>query len=67
MDKNEANNEQTSGRVQVGLKMDPALHAVIEQFRIEEDRPMSNMISVLLKTHPRVQPILEGQTAEVSA
>ena len=47
--------------------LEPELFAIVESLRVEEDRPMSQMIARLLKTHPRIQPILEAQTAEVSA
>lgn len=70
MDANEQNTEQANNaasRVPVGLKLDPALHAVIEQFRIQEDRPMANMVERLLKTHPRVQEILEAESATTAA
>jgi hypothetical protein len=58
------NNEQTN-KIPYAGKMDPALHAVIERFRIEEDRGFTPMVERLLKTHPRVQPLLE--TAETAA
>ena len=59
--------EQTPTKVQVAAKIDADLFGVIERFRFEEDRNLSNMIERLLKTHPRIQPILEGQTVEATA
>lgn len=55
--------ETNTSKVQITAKVDPALFAVIEQFRTEEDRNLSNMIERLLKTHPRVQEVLEGESA----
>ena len=60
------NTEQSTNRIQIGAKLEPELLAIVEQIRAEEDRSMSNMVERLLKTHPRIQPILERQTAEVS-
>lgn len=59
--------EQTNKKIQTGANLDPAVHAAVEKLRVQENRTMSNMIEQLLKTHERVQPILEGQTAEASA
>jgi hypothetical protein len=56
--------EQNDRKLQAGLRLDADLYAVIERFRTEEDRSMSNMIERLLKTHPRIQPELES--AEVA-
>jgi len=61
MANNEPNNEQTN-KIPFGGKMDPALYAVIDQFRVEEDRNFTNMVERLLKTHPRIQPLLDGET-----
>jgi hypothetical protein len=59
--------EQTNKRIQTGTNLDPAVYAAVERLRIEEDRPMSQMINVLLKSHPRVQPMLEAETAGAGA
>jgi hypothetical protein len=59
--------EQDTKKLQALTMLDPELFAIVERFKNEEDRSMSNMISNLLKTHPRIQPILEGQSAEVAA
>lgn len=58
MENNEQNIEQTS-KIPFGGKMDPALYAVIDRFRAEEDRNFTNMVERLLKTHPRIQPLLD--------
>lgn len=47
--------EQTIKKIQAGTNLDPAVFVAVERLRLEEDRPMSNMIERLLKTHPRVQ------------
>jgi hypothetical protein len=57
-----AENEPNTNKIQAGVKMDPDLFAIVEQFRTEEDRSMSNMIERLLKTHPRIQEVLEAET-----
>jgi len=61
------NTEQSTNKIQYGGKLDADLFAVIDQMRINEDRPMSNMIQVLLKTHPRVQELLGTANAETAA
>lgn len=65
MEATDQNTEPTANKIQYGGKLDPAVYAVIDRLRREEDRPFSNMIERLLKTHPRIQPILE--TAEVNS
>lgn len=59
--------EQTTDKVQIAARIDSSLFGVIDQFRVEEDRNMSNMIAILLKTHPRVQVILENGNGETAA
>lgn len=63
------NTEQTNGqsKLQITAKIDATLYAVIDQFRVEEDRNFSNMIERLLKTHPRIQQQLEAETQAVNA
>jgi hypothetical protein len=61
------NTEQTNDKVQIAARVDANLFAVIDRFRTEEDRNLSNMIERLLKTHPRVQPLLEAEAAGVTA
>lgn len=63
----EQSTEQPNGKMQYGGKMDPILYNVIDQFRVEEDRNFSNMIERLLKTHPRIQQVLEAETQAVNA
>jgi hypothetical protein len=55
--------EQITEKVQIAARIDSAVFAVVDRFREEEDRNMSNMIERLLKTHPRVQEVLEAETA----
>jgi hypothetical protein len=61
------NTEQTQTKIQVAAKIDPAVFALVERLRAEEDRNLSNMIERLLKTHPRIQPSLEAETAGAGA
>jgi len=63
MDEQEANNK----RIQTGTNLEQTVYAAVEKLRINEDRPMSQMINVLLKTHPRVQEVLEAEPVGVSA
>lgn len=63
----EINTEQTNNKIQYGGKMDATLYAVIDRFRAEEDRNFSNMVERLLKTHPRIQPLLETETSGATA
>lgn len=65
------NNENTTNiagkKIAIGLSVDPTFYEILERFRSQEDRPMANMVERLLKTHPRIQPILEAETAEATA
>jgi hypothetical protein len=62
-----ADSEQNIIKIQVGAKLDPELFGVLERFRTDEDRSMSNMIERLLKTHPRIQEVLEAEPATAAA
>jgi hypothetical protein len=66
METTEPNTEPTATKIPYSGKLDPAVYAVIDRLRRDEDRPLSNMMERLLKTHPRVQEILEA-TPEVVA
>jgi hypothetical protein len=50
-----------------GGSVDIELYNVLEQLRAEEERPLSNMIVRLLKTHPRVEPLLKAEVQGVAA
>lgn len=64
----ETTDSETNQKIlQANVRFDPELFAIVDRFRTEEDRSMSNMIAVLLKTHPRIQPLLEAAVAEVAA
>lgn len=65
MDSTEQNN--STNKVQIGTMVDPTLYAIIDKFRVDEDRSMSNMVERLLKSHPRIQPIIEAETATATA
>lgn len=53
--------QESNKRIQTGTNLDPAVYAAVERLRHEEDRPMSRMINVLLKSHPRISPMLEAE------
>lgn len=59
--------EQETKKQQALTMLEPEVFAIVDRMRADEDRSMSNMIAVLIKSHPRVQPILEGRSAEVAA
>lgn len=61
------NTEPNTNKVAIGAKVDPAIFAALSHFAVEEDRTLSNTIERLLKTHPRIQPILEAESASVAA
>lgn len=63
MENTEHTTETSSEKVQIAARVDASLFAVIDGFRADEDRNMSNMIERLLKTHPRIQPMLESEPA----
>jgi len=58
MESTEPENNKT---LQAGTRLDPRIYAIVDRFRTEEDRSMSNMIAILIKTHPRVEEILEAE------
>lgn len=58
----ETNNENTI-RVQVGANLDPVVYDAVKGIAEDEDRSVSRTIERLLKTHPRVQPMLETEAA----
>jgi hypothetical protein len=60
-------NDTETGKTQTSLRIDTNVLNAVVLLAGEEERSMANMIAVLLKTHPRIQPILEGQSAEVAA
>ncbi len=55
--------ETNNVKMQAGTNLEPAIYSAVEKLRVEEDRSMSNMIERLLKTHPRVQTILQSSEA----
>ena len=55
--------EQPNKKIPAGTNLDPAVYAAVDRLRNEEDRPMSNMIERLLKTHPRVAEMLGTEPA----
>lgn len=59
--------EQKTTKVAVGANIDPAIHNAVVQFAMDDDRSISNTIERLLKTHPRVQPMLETEPATTGA
>ena len=62
------NTEIPKERVRTSIQVEPDVYAVIGKLAEDEDRPsMANMIERLLKTHPRVQPMLAEQQGAVSA
>jgi hypothetical protein len=54
-------------KVQLATRVDPNVSAAIEKIVAEEERTISNTIERLLKTHPRVQEILEAEGATSAA
>jgi hypothetical protein len=62
-----AEQEQTTNKIPMATRVDPNISAAIDKIVAEEDRTLSNTIERLLKTHPRVQEILEAEAAGVSA
>jgi len=60
-------NEQSSTKVQLATRVEQNIADAIETIRTEEDRNTSSTIERLLKTHPRIQPMLEADAAGVGA
>lgn len=60
-------NENETGKVQMSFRLDSMVMSIVADLASDEDRSVTNMLERLLKTHPRVQPILEGRSAEVAA
>lgn len=44
-------------------RIDPVLWAAVSNLAATEERSMSKTIEMLLKSHPRIQPMLESQSA----
>lgn len=64
MDTNETNNE----KITTSIRLDSPLCLAIDEIAKADDRPSrANMIERLLKTHPRIQPILEAEPATAAA
>lgn len=55
-----ATHETPKERIATSIRIESDLYAAVGKLADEEDRPsMANMIERLLKTHPRIQTILE--------
>lgn len=54
-------------KIQLATRVDPNVSAAVEKIATDDERTVSNTIERLLKTHPRVEPILEAETAGVGA
>ena len=64
----ETNNETQKEKVATSIRIDPDVYAAVGKLAEEEDRPsMANMIERLIKTHPRIHPMLDGQPASTAA
>ena len=57
--------EQSTTKIQIGAKIDPAVYAAIGQLATEEERSFSNMVERLLKQSPQLKEILEAEVATV--
>jgi len=57
------NTEPNTNRIQLAAKIDPAVHAAVEQLAAEDERTISNMVERLLKQSPPVKEILEAKAA----
>jgi hypothetical protein len=60
-------NEIETGKTQMSFRLDAALMSAVKVLAADEKRSTTNMLERLLETHPQLQPILEGQSAEVAA
>lgn len=62
------NTEQNdNNKVQIGTKVAPDIFSIVKEIAVLEDRSISNTVERLLKTHPRIQPLLEAETAGAGA
>lgn len=63
MGNTETNTEQIStdntNKIQIGARIDPLVAVAIEQIANDEERTTSSVVDRLLKSHPRIQTILE--------
>ena len=58
--------ENQKEKVATSIRIEPEVYAAVGKLAEVEDRPsMANMIERLLKTHPRVQELMEPATAAV--
>jgi len=61
-------NQQTNERITQSIRFEPVLHAAITKLMVADARPsVANTVEWLLKTHPKVQEILEAESVGVSA
>lgn len=61
-------NEPIKEKVATSIRLDAEIYNAIATLATEDDRPsQANMIERLIKTHPRVQPLLETETAGATA
>lgn len=61
------NTEMQKEKIATSVRIEADLHAAIARLASDEDRPsQANMIERLLKTHPRVQAILEAESTAVT-
>lgn len=50
-------------KVQVGMRLEKTLVDAVNEIATAEDRTFTNAVTRLLKTHPRIQPMLETEIA----
>lgn len=63
MENTEINTEQFStdntNKIAIGARIDPLVAVAIEQIANDEERTTSSVVDRLLRSHPRIQTILE--------
>lgn len=60
-------NTKPNNKVPLAARVDNSLFMAVEQIAKDEERTVSKVVERLLRTHPRIQPILEAETAEATA
>lgn len=65
---NENEIETKNNKVAVGIRLEPDVNAAVAAIMADDNRPsVANTVESLLKTHPRIQPILDAQPAAATA
>lgn len=59
--------QNNTNKVQIAARIDLEIFNILEGICVDEERPLSRVIERLLKTHPKIEPLLiKGESAEAA-